>query len=73
MSNNDEEKKSHDFVKSTAASNYNNTNRSKNSIFKNIFISFTSGILGASLVLGLCFYVPAVKDLFVSESSNFYF
>ncbi len=70
MSNNDEEKKSHDFVKSTAASNYNNTNRSKNSIFKNIFISFTSGILGASLVLGLCFYVPAVKDLFVSESSD---
>jgi len=44
MSNNDEEKKSHDFVKSTAASNYNSTNRSKNSIFKNIFISFTSAI-----------------------------
>lgn len=69
MSNN-EEKNTHDFVKSTVVSNYNSTNRTKNSILKNILISFTSGILGASLVLGLCFYVPAVRDLFVFESSN---
>jgi len=69
MSNN-EEKNAHDFVKSSSVSNYNDTNKSKNSILKNILISFTSGIIGASLVLGLCFYVPAVKDLFVSDSSD---
>lgn len=69
MSNN-EENNAHDFVKSTSANNNNNTSKSKNSILKNILISFTSGIIGASLVLGLCFYVPAVKDLFVSDSSD---
>ena len=40
------------------------------STFKGVFVSFLAGIVGASLVLGLCFYVPAVRNIFISSDSK---
>lgn len=72
---NNKEKSEHGFVK--VSSNNKNTetsnskaNKTKNSTFKVVVTSFISGIVGASLVLGLCFYVPAVRNIFVSSDSN---
>lgn len=45
--------------------------RSSSELRKNVFIPFVSGILGASLVLGVSFGVPSVKSKIIgSEISN---
>ena len=35
---------------------------------KNIAVSFLSGVLGASLVVGICFGIPGIKDLILNNS-----
>lgn len=73
---NNKEKSEHGFVKVSSNSTKNvettnsKTKKTKNSTFKTVVISFVSGIVGASLVLGLCFYVPAVRNIFVSSDSD---
>ena len=72
---NNKEKSEHGFVKfssntkNTSTSNHT-VNKTKNSTFKVVVTSFISGIVGASLVLGLCFYVPAVRNIFISSDSD---
>ena len=44
--------------------------KEKNSTFKVVLTSLVSGIVGASLVLGLCFYVPSFRNLLVSSDSD---
>ena len=39
---------------------------------KNVFVPFLSGIVGASLVLGVCFWVPSVKHLLIGNTGNSY-
>jgi len=63
--NTNQENSEHTFVKSSF-----DKKSSKNSTFKNVFISFASGVVGASLVLGICFSVPSVKNLFTSSDNN---
>ena len=71
---NNKEKSEHGFVKvssnKNAETSNSKANKTKNSTFKVVVTSFISGIVGASLVLGLCFYVPAVRNLFVSSDSD---
>lgn len=72
---NNKEKSEHDFVKVSSNSkntetSHNKVNKTKNSTFKVVVTSFISGIVGASLVLGLCFYVPAVRNIFISSDSD---
>ena len=71
---NNKEKSEHGFVKVSSNKNTETSNskanKTKNSTFKVVVTSFISGIVGASLVLGLCFYVPAVRNIFVSSDSN---
>ena len=40
----------------------NYTGKEKNRATKNIVLPFVSGVVGASLVVGICFGVPTVKD-----------
>ncbi len=71
---NNKEKSEHGFVKVSSNKNTETSNskanKTKNSTFKVLVTSFISGIVGASLVLGLCFYVPAVRNIFVSSDSD---
>ena len=71
---NNKEKSEHGFVKVSSNKNTETSNskanKTKNSTFKVVVTSFISGIVGASLVLGLCFYVPAVRNIFVSSDSH---
>ena len=71
---NNKEKSEHGFVKVSSNKNTETSNskanKTKNSTFKVVVTSFISGIVGASLVLGLCFYVPAVRNIFVSSDSD---
>ena len=72
---NNKEKSEHGFVKVSSNSkasgvSLNKTKKEKNSTFKVVLTSFVSGIVGASLVLGLCFYVPAVRNIFVSSDDS---
>lgn len=72
---NNKEKSEHGFVKvssndKSSGVSFNKTKKEKNSTFKVVVTSFVSGIVGASLVLGLCFYVPAVRNIFVSSDSD---
>ena len=72
---NNKEKSEHGFVKVSSNSkssgvSLNKTKKEKNSTFKVVVTSFVSGIVGASLVLGLCFYVPAVRNIFISSDSD---
>lgn len=72
---NNKEKSEHGFVKVSSSSkntetSHNKVNKTKNSTFKVVVTSFISGIVGASLVLGLCFYVPAVRNIFISSDSD---
>lgn len=72
---NNKEKSEHGFVKVSSNSkntetSHNKVNKTKNSTFKVVVTSFISGIVGASLVLGLCFYVPAVRNIFISSDSD---
>ena len=72
---NNKEKSEHGFVKVSSNSkntetSHNKVNKTKNSTFKVVVTSFISGIVGASLVLGVCFYVPAVRNIFISSDSD---
>ena len=71
---NNKEKSEHGFVKVSSNKNTETSNskanKTKNSTFKVVVTSFISGIVGASLVLGLCFYVPAVRNILVSSDSD---
>lgn len=72
---NNKEKSEHGFVKVSSnnkntETSHNKVNKTKNSTFKVVVTSFISGIVGASLVLGLCFYVPAVRNIFISSDSD---
>ena len=70
MDNKEEKKSEHDFVvKSTSASSCSKNNSGKSTL-KTILISLTSGIVGAALVLGLCLYVPNIRTLLDSDSSD---
>lgn len=72
---NNKEKSEHGFVKVSSNSknietSHNKVNKTKNSTFKVVVTSFISGIVGASLVLGLCFYVPNVRNIFIPSDSD---
>lgn len=41
----------------------------KNSVGKNVFVPFVSGIIGASLVVGVCFGVPQVRENLIGNSN----
>ena len=62
MSENDK-KTDYGFVKSTADYPNSEPPKAKNGLFKTIGVPFISGVLGASLVLGLGFYVPSMRDV----------
>ncbi len=59
-----------------ASSNYKNVNtyysgRSKGGFVKSFLLPFISGVLGATLVLGACIYVPSINDrLFKTNQKN---
>ena len=66
MENN--ENKEHGFVR---VSNETSThNVQKSSTLKTVFVSFVSGVVGASLLLALCLNVPQVKEQFSSSNSD---
>ncbi len=70
---NNNEKSEHGFVKVPSNSNnvtVDKTKKKKSSSFKTVFISFISGLVGAALILGLCFYVPSFRNLLVSSDSD---
>ena len=47
------------------------SNSNNNSSFgKSVLIPFVSGIIGASLVIGVCFGVPEFKNKFISSEST---
>ncbi len=61
--NDNQEKSEHGFVKSTSDyPNLDSTPKKHNYFFKGFCIPFISGVVGASLVLGLCMYAPSLKD-----------
>ena len=41
----------------------------KTSVAKNVFVPFVSGIIGASLVVGVCFGVPQVRENLIGNSN----
>ncbi len=41
-----------------------------NSFAKNIIVPFLSGVLGCSLVLGVCFGVPSIKEKIIPKGNN---
>ena len=41
-----------------------------NSFAKNIIVPFLSGVLGCSLVLGICFGVPSIKEKIIPKGNN---
>ena len=48
-----------------------NSSSSKKGTFKsNVFVPFISGILGASLVIGICFGIPSVKNRLQNSNNN---
>ena len=55
-------------------SKFNIESPKKNNSKSNIFVPFISGVLGASLVLGLAFGVPTIRKALISnintESTN---
>ena len=42
----------------------------KSGFIKSVFVPFVSGIVGASLVLGICLYVPAVNEKVFNKSTS---
>ena len=70
---NNNEKSEHGFVKVSSDSGKITIDKSKkkcNSTFRTVFVSFISGLVGAALVLGLCFYVPSFRNLLVSSDAG---
>ena len=48
----------------------NNHQKTKTSFGKGFFLPFVSGILGCSLVLGVCFGVPTIKEKLLNTNST---
>jgi len=46
------------------------TQKNKGSFSKSVVLPFVSGILGASLVIGVCFGVPEVKERIVEKEAK---
>lgn len=70
---NNQENFDNGFVKSSSKSFYQKTATTKeknHTFFKSVCVPFVSGVLGASLVLGLYFYVPSVRNLFFNSENN---
>ena len=70
---NNNENFDNEFVKSSSNSNYTKvpSNKKKDRFFlKSIFLPFVFGIVGASLILCICFFVPNVKNLFISNDDK---
>lgn len=59
-----------------AKSNFTNSNKTNvkgtAGFGKTIILPFVSGILGASLIVGTCFSVPAIRNKLMSQNSNSY-
>lgn len=79
MENNDEniiEKESeslseNDFQSNPEVKIYSSPKKKYNFSFsRNILVPFLSGVIGASMVLGICFSIPSVKDTFLNGNSN---
>lgn len=49
---------------------YESQSNHKNSFGKTIFLPFVSGVVGCSLVLGICFGVPSMKEKILPNSDN---
>ncbi len=60
------------FVKSSSSAYAKSVPKSKkeHTFFKSVFLPLVFGIVGASLILMLCFYVPAVRKIFTGTSSD---
>lgn len=55
----------------SSENSFHKSNFEKKSGFgKNVFIPFLSGIVGASLVVGICFGVPSVKNKLIGKSTS---
>ena len=70
---NNNENFDNEFVKSSSNSNYTkvSSNKEKDRFFlKSIFLPFVFGIVGASLILCICFFIPNVKNLFISNDDK---
>ena len=48
----------------------NNHQKSKAGFGKGFFLPFVSGVLGCSLVLGVCFGVPTIKEKLLNTNST---
>ena len=62
-----------DFVNvKSQESNFKSPKKDKNhySFGKNVLVPFASGVLGAGVLLGVCFNVPYVKDNMLGIQSN---
>ncbi len=70
-----EEKKNFVEVKSSESNNFSSAKTSKShfSFSRNVILPFISGIVGAGVVLGVCYNVPYVKKQFLGldNSSNY--
>lgn len=68
MENNDNENKSTTYTVVDFSSDKKNTK--KRSFGKNILLPFCSGVLGASLVMAICFGIPEVNKFITNNNSN---
>lgn len=48
----------------------NEEKKRKTSFSKNVVIPFCSGVLGTTLVIGICFGVPTVREKIVGNTST---
>ncbi len=51
-------------------SKFNTSSPKKHSFKSNVFVPFISGVLGASLVMGLSFGVPNIRKAVIPNVSN---
>ena len=71
--NNNNDYKSSNFKTVLDSSKYetiyesNNSKKSHSNFGRSVFVPFVSGILGCSLVIGVCFGVPSIKSKIVGE------
>lgn len=54
----------------TTSYTYKPVKTKKNSFGKSVLLPFTSGILGATLVIGTCFGVPSIKERLIGTNNN---
>lgn len=70
---NNNEKSEHEFVKvssNKSEATLSKKNKTKYSTFKVILTSFVSGMIGATLILYLCLYVPDIRNMLLSSDSD---